>query len=223
MSVHDSWIAVRDLPGEALLDMLGLEETGEEDVARLAAEPYAWGRTDAGWMMLYANFNGLAHPDNLRELSRHGTVIACDYQDQVDTLSGLMIAVRDGETLWKIDVVGDLLDTEGALPPEFGPIHDRLALLDDTDPDTAYLWDIPIELGEALCGFNPFQSETRFRSLRPRKDSTWHRSLTLAEHRSYPEPQKSSSNAILWELGRYIFWWALGLGALLAFLNWADR
>jgi hypothetical protein len=223
MSVHDSWIAVRDLPVEVLLDMLGLEETGEEDVACLAGDPYAWGRTEAGWTMLYANFNGLAHPDNLRELSRHGTVIACDYQDQVDTLSGLMIAVRDGETLWKIDVVGDLLETEGALPPEFGPILDRLKALDDADPDTAYLWDIPIDLGEALCGFNPFKSETRFRSLRPRKDSTWHRSLTLAEHRNYPEPPRSPSNDVLWKLGRYVLWWALGLGAFIALLKLADR
>lgn len=223
MSVHDSWIAVRDLPGEVLLDLLGLEETGEEDVAACAADPYAWGQTETGWTVLYANFNGLAHPDNLRELSGHGTVIACDYQDQVDTLSGLMIAVRDGETLWKIDVVGDVLETEGTLPPEFGPIHDRLAALDDTDPDTAYLWDIPIELGEALCGFNPFKSETPFRSLRPRKASIWHRSLTLAEHLNYPEPPKSSSSGVLWELGRIIFWWALGLGAFGAFLNWADR
>jgi hypothetical protein len=223
MSVHDSWIAVRHLPGEVLLDLLGLEETGEEDAAACAAGPYAWGRTETGWTVLYANFNGLAHPDNLRELSGHGTVIACDYQDQVDTPSGVMIAVRDGETLWKVDVVGDVLETEGALPSEFGPIHDRLKALDDADPDTAYLWDIPIDLGEALCGFNPFKSETPFRSLRPRKDSTWHRSLTLAEHQSYPEPPSSSSRQLLWSLGKYVFWSALGLGAFFILLNLADK
>ncbi|MFZ5705817.1 MAG: hypothetical protein ACOY5R_11200 [Pseudomonadota bacterium] len=223
MSVHDSWIAVRDLPAEALLDLLGLEETGEEDVAACAADPYAWGRTEAGWTILYANFNGLAHPDNLGALSRHGTVIACDYQDQVDTPSGSMIAVRNGKTLWKIDVVGDLLETEGKLPPAFGPIHDRLKALQDVDPDSPYFWDIPIDLGRELCGFSPFESEVRFRSLRPRKNSIWHGSLTLGDHRSYPEPPTSSSNDVLWDLGQYALWWVLGLGAFFTLLHFADR
>lgn len=223
MSVHDSWIAVRDLPAEVLLDRLGLEETGGEDVAACAADPYAWGRTETGWTILYANFNGLAHPDNLHALSPYGTVVACDFQDQVDTPSGSMIAVRNGKTLWKIDVVGDLLETEGKLPPAFGPIHDRLTALQDVDLDTPYLWDLPIDLGKELCGFSPFESEARFRSLRPRKGSIWHGSLTLAGHGSYPDAANSSSNNILWELGKPYLLWMLGLIGLKVLLSWAGR
>ncbi|RYD99014.1 MAG: hypothetical protein EOP61_14955 [Sphingomonadales bacterium] len=189
MSDHDSWLAVRGPSKAELLDMLGLEETGEIGWNREVARPYAYASVPSGWTIIFANFNGLADIENIRDLSRHGMVLACDFQDQVDAPSAILIAARDGAKLWEIGVVGDEITETGTAPPELEPIRDRYAVQLAEDPGCAWMYEVPLELAKALCGFRHDEDDSPFRGLRPQPDSRWHRDLKSADH---PESRVTS-------------------------------
>ena len=190
MSEHDSWIAVQGLSQDEILERLGLEETGEVGWPQKVGRPYSLGMTPAGWPIIYANFNGLAHIDNVRGLSSHGMVVACDFQNQVDGLTALIIAARDGEKLWEIGTADDELFVTGSPPPEFESLRDHYAAKIAEDPEEC-MYEVPIELGRELCGFRHDQDESQFKGLQPRPDSEWHRGLKFATHpKSQDSPQR---------------------------------
>lgn len=186
MSEHDSWLAIRGPGSDEVLKILGLEETGEVGWYRDVGQPYSYASMPGRWTIVFANFNGLADIENLRDLSRRGLVLSCDFQDQVEAPSSVLIAARDGEKLWEIGVVGDDVSATGTLPPEFGPIRDHYAAQSAEDDSVAWMYEVPFELAKALCGFRHNEDDTPFMGLRPRPGSRWHADLKMADHPSSP-------------------------------------
>ena len=181
MGSHDSWLAVKGWSKKALLETLGLDETADTGWAEEVAQPYACAVLPNRWIIVFANFNGLASLENIAVLSQRGMVLACDFQDKVEAPSSRLIAARNGETLWEIGAVGDDLIVTGDPPPRFGPIRDRYAAELARNPEEVYMNELPFELAEELCGYRHDESEVLFQGLRPKRDSHWHRGLQLVE------------------------------------------
>ena len=190
MSEHDSWIAVQGMSQDELLERLGLEETGEVGWPFKVGRPYALGMTPAGWPIIYVNFNGLAHIENIRDLSYLGMVVACDFQNQVEGPTALIVAARNGEKLWEIGTVVDELFVTGEPPPEFEPLRDHYVAKIAKNPEYC-MYEVPIELGRELCGFRHDQDESQFKGLRPKSGSAWHRNLKRATHPKSLRPPES--------------------------------
>ena len=182
MSVHDSWIAVQGVTIDVVLEELGLVESGTVGHPLGVARPYCWGSKPGGWTIICANFNGLAHIENVRGLSRHGMVLACDFQDQVDGCTSMAIAVPNGEKLWEIGAANDEIFVTGTPPPELASIRDHYAEKLAQNPEYVWMYEVPIDLAKELCGFRHDEDESPFRGLLPRSDSRWHRNLKLAVH-----------------------------------------
>lgn len=175
MSFHDSWIAVQGMTSGELLERLELEETGEVGLAIEVARPYAYGLLSGGWTILYANFNGLADIESMRDLGRGHMILACDIQDQVDEITAKIVGVRNGEKLWEISSVDEEIIINGTPPAEFEAIRGHYAAKQASDPQHLWICEVPIDLGKKLCGFRHDEDKSPFKGLRPRSNSTWHR------------------------------------------------
>jgi len=198
MSFHDSWIAIHGVTPEKVLEEFGLVESRAVGFPEVVGRPYALAMTDGGWTIIYATFNGLAHIENISGLSQHGMVLACDYQDQVDGGSSMLLAMRDGEKLWEIGAALDDLFIDGEPPPEFASIRDHYLAKSAEEPKACWMQEVPIELGKQLCGFRHDEGEIPFRGLLPRSDSRWHQNLKLAIHpKAQPLPQQGTPKWVI--------------------------
>lgn len=195
MSDHDSWLAVRGPSRDELLEMLGLEETGEVGWPHEVGKPYSYAPMPGGWIIIFANFYGLADIQNIRGLSRHGLVMACNFQDQVDEPCADLVAAQNGEALWEIHVLGDEVASTGTPPPEFAPMCDHYALQLVEDPGCAWMYEVPLALAKALCGFRHDEDDSPFRGLRPSPDSRWHHDLKWPAN---PDHKATRAGPLAW-------------------------
>ncbi|HAH08763.1 MAG TPA: hypothetical protein DCL54_04700 [Alphaproteobacteria bacterium] len=151
-----SWIAVKGVPKEQVLAWMSLSDTGITDDAM---EAPLTGAQIPGWYVVVAkNQLDFAREEHLFNLSRGCEVIGCVVEEH--EMRCEVVCYIDANFAWRADYFGEngpdetALDSDGALPPEWAAIRDTQAGLQSSgDGSIDYLFDAPLELAKAVCGF----------------------------------------------------------------------
>jgi len=175
MGICVSWIAVEGDDFPAVLKALELEDTREAD-ADFSAE--FSGAALAGWIIVVASKHEWA-TSRLSSLSHIGKTLGGFVEEHVMVSS--LRAFERGEEKWSVLHNGgekgpDDLTISGAPPTELNAIVAKLRKrqADDSSDDVDYLFDAPIELGEAICGFRHDQDPpASFTILEPIYPKNW--------------------------------------------------
>jgi hypothetical protein len=158
MGISLSWIAVRGVAYETVLERLSLTPT--EGQANFWQTPVGGRRGANGWTVITAL--GCDHriikPAVLAALSADCEVLACAVEEHVNFSHAAWWS--QGARVWEVFHQGDLdcinLSTDGSLPAEFS---DAVAAnvashsMDEIDEDEDSVFDIPLDLAERLTGF----------------------------------------------------------------------
>jgi hypothetical protein len=152
------WAAVRGKKRALVLAELFLHATGDRE--DLPESPLVGAELPGGWYLVLSNRDSrFARPSTLELLSSRCEVVAC----QVDESSSSSEASgwSDGTQLWSIVHLFEKtiwhVETRGEPPEPFVAIRDRLRVEQQAaggnDADVDFLFDVPVELAQALTGF----------------------------------------------------------------------
>jgi hypothetical protein len=158
MGFSISWIAVKGVDKGEALTRLGVVDTGEE--AEEDAYDFSFAALPDGWLLILSDDFNYPNAERMAAISTGGEAIAFVVEEHV--MYSAARCYRDGSLIWSIDHDGGdkgvhHLDVAGDPPPELGPIHERLsqeqAEEDAGDAMADCIFDVPVELSEALCGY----------------------------------------------------------------------
>lgn len=145
------------MPKSALLDHFGFRDTGENDEANEA--PFSVAELPTGWTVLWSNDQTFAKIETCTPLSLKAPVLSC-WVNETAMFSSANYFDR-GHYLWFVghDAQRGMnnLESDGELPDQFSSIRDRLIAEQDAaggeDADVDFIFDIPLELAQSICGF----------------------------------------------------------------------
>jgi len=161
-----SWLAVQGKqPGEVQA-ALGLKATGTTCI--VAEAPFSGAQLPNGWYVVVADhdFRFLEEPATTTAIaSMGGNAVACGVEEHT-MVSGAK-AWRDGNLLWSVSHDGSGggrdLHCEGRLPEGFEKTRaDALAQYEDEPMGVDFVFDVPLDLAEALTEFRHDSSELEF-------------------------------------------------------------
>lgn len=168
MGFSIAWIAVQGKPASAVLDELGLTDSGEHDEAN--ESPVSGAALPGGWYVVF--LNDVVHPYAqkavLSRLSKGATaVVGCQVEEHV--MVSCAFAYRDGALAWEVTHESDLgerhLGEQGQLPALYHEV--KTALLAEQDREDAahhevdYVWEIPVTLAHELVGYRHDEAELK--------------------------------------------------------------
>ncbi|MBW8910456.1 MAG: hypothetical protein JF564_00815 [Sphingomonas sp.] len=201
MGLSSSWMGFQNVSKDQLLEQLGLTETGEEGYFEEVAKPYAYAELPGGWLILFVDDFDWADPQRVVELSEHGLVIGCQFNDK-SMMGSVVSAAEKGGALWQVSHRPDYephsayhLDVKGDPPPALTALRDRHVRDQDEeggeDAGVDHIFEVPLELAKQVCGFRYDESEHRFKGAQP-KQGGWASSLPTADSfRSSPGQARS--------------------------------
>lgn len=152
-----SWVAVAPEVEQALIERLGLKAGTE--TSELAEFDLSAARLP-GWYLLVADHtDALMDEQLLKELSRHGRVIAAMVEEHVMFSSAEEWS--NGERVWGVIHISDAglyhIGVEGALPEAYASIHQKQFTKQEKDggkdAGVDHIIDIPLELAAAITGY----------------------------------------------------------------------
>lgn len=164
-----SWVAVAPTVEKALVERFGLTE--RDDTAEMAEFELNGARLP-GWYLLVADHSdALVDEQLLKDLSRHGRVIAAMVEEHVMFSSAEVWS--NGERVWGVIHVPDAglyhIGVEGSLPAAYAAIHQKQFAQQEqdggTDAGVDHIIDIPLELAAAMTGYRHDQDGPTFREL----------------------------------------------------------
>lgn len=157
MGFSQSWLAVRSSDFDQVLELMQLRRTGE------FSEVAENGRTSIdmqnGWTLLIEeHVKGTSvceRQDILIPLSHRSDVIGAFVEEHV--MFSHCSCWKNGTQIWKIEHES-LTDprhllVEGAIPECFESIKADNLKLQEVSEDTDYVFEIPLAVGEHLCGY----------------------------------------------------------------------
>ena len=168
-----SWVAVEGADKEEVIKALDFVETGEEVLPgeRNRDSPFSYMERDNGWIVVFGNGFEWAGTDRVVGLSRLGLTLGCQFEDKVE-MTSVVCAAKDGVVLWRVyhdaTLKGDKLQVSGNPPEEYADIRDQM--LREQAERTAnvdYIFEIPLELAKAVCGYRTDDEPEPFHGLRP--------------------------------------------------------
>src|SRR4051812_6310021 len=101
-----SWIAVEGVSREDLLDFVQMEATDTETLPCTGEYLFSFHAFANGWSVLFSEDFAWASRDRVREVSRLGLAVGCQYEDRVE-MASTICAARDGVELWRIHHIND--------------------------------------------------------------------------------------------------------------------
>jgi hypothetical protein len=175
MSISVSWVAVKGASKDAVLDALGLVETGDVEDADDLPE-CAWAELPGGWQVVAATEFDCAEPEYLAALSAGGVAIGFQISEVV--MVSTAYGYEDGREVWSVvhdpDVDVDDIEVTGNAPAQLAGIRAGLKRkqAEDAEGGVDYLFDAPAALSAALCGYRPDETpegveEPAFMTLEP--------------------------------------------------------
>jgi hypothetical protein len=159
MGFSISWVAVQGKPKSAVLDELGLRETGGAEF--VSDWPMGGAELPNGWYLLF--LNDLLHPFTeetaLSSLSKGCYAVTCQVEEHV--MASAAFAYRDGKKVWDVTHESELgkrhLLEHGQLPTEYTQVRDRLLqeqdIGDREEHGVDYVWDVPVTLAYEVVGY----------------------------------------------------------------------
>ena len=195
-----AWIAIAGGQKADLLDRLGLEVIGDTDEE--THEEFAFAQTSAGWSVLVMH-------DPPRDVNRLVTSLA----PQGISLSGLIVenasyselrAYQDGRLSWSVvrdPDKGKGVVIQGAPPEPCEQLRLKLSAEEAAcdDKDVSYLFDLPLDLTEALSGYHPTGNGLQWQVLGEKRAGGTKPLRT--DHDSMSETMKAELLPLLWSLG----------------------
>jgi len=152
--VTSSWIGVQGADKVAVLRQLGFAETDKVDSVYGAR--FSCAELAGGWIILHANDLTWASPKRIASVSNAGYAVGCQ-MSTVIMFSGAQ-GYLGGERRWSVVHYRDEnreLEVAGDPPAVFGPIRDRLTREQEEDDGADFIFEVPLELMAAVCGFRP--------------------------------------------------------------------
>lgn len=151
-----SWVAVKGGTPQDVLNELCLRPTGARaEIPETAADGAA---LPGGWYLVVSNRDELKLTEEatLKSLSYLGEAIACFVEEHV--MVSTAMCYSKGAWIWTVkhdaQKGADHLRALGKPPAEFAAIRDRLLKEQaEGDADVDYVFEIPVELAQALTGF----------------------------------------------------------------------
>lgn len=157
MGFSCSWAAFEGVSKSDLLARLELVDTGQpgdwlDNHAVCAVTP-------KGWVVLVGPYD-LFDSDRLLALSAHAPVVGGQAEDNECT--DHLMACDGGQTRWAVwhdaavQAIGpDLLEVEGEPPPAFAEVRRAVEANLAANPRADWMFDAPLNLLNALCGWDP--------------------------------------------------------------------
>lgn len=149
--------SIEGLDKDEALRRLGYVDTGRK-TDRIGRD-VAWATSSKGRVVLIARY-GWLKPERLADLSAGTSLVAGRFETHVGDSNAW--GYRDGDCVWSFlyPAEGSGLTVEGAPPPEFAVIRDRLlaerrAEANDGDEPDEDLFDLPEALVAAIGGWTP--------------------------------------------------------------------
>lgn len=169
MGLNMSWIAVKGRTPAEMLDSLSMAETGYH--GEFTDSDFSLAELPTGWTVVMAMDSGWATPKLLALTSAGAEAIGCQMSETVMYSSGW--GYEDGVQKWSMVHYLDqekILEVEGEPPPEFAAIRDDLFRQQEAEDGVDFIFEAPIALSAAICGFRPdedlptfpFETECRY-------------------------------------------------------------
>ena len=157
MGLSISWIGVWGRNKEDVLADLNLADTGRPDLENRAW--FSCAELPNGWLIVSSTKFDFASPKTIASVSSGGLAIGCAVEEHV-MFSGVR-TYEDGRLKWSVihDSENGIYDLSigGEPPAELADIRYRLTRQQDdsggSHADVDFVFDIPIELAHAVCGF----------------------------------------------------------------------
>ena len=194
MGYRITWIAVKAMPKSELLEHFGFHDTGEIDEANEAA--FSVAELPTGWTVLWANDPTFAKSEICSPLSVKAPVLSC-WVNETIMLSSVNY-FENGNYLWFVghDSQEGMtnLQSEGQLPTQFDAIRTRLFDEQEAngglESDVDFIFDVPLELAQSICGFKhdlcEFEwGEPRFTAVRLNKTGAKPTGKIIAKNESW--------------------------------------
>jgi hypothetical protein len=165
-----SWIAIRTAAKDAVLDHLGMVETGMPVQPASREKPMSVHQSADGWLYIFAEDFEWADPWQVQDLSRFGLTLGVQFEDKID-MTAIVRAAENGRELWSVSHVNDpdhALDITGQPPAELDAIRRKYEKMqaEEDDDDVDYLQEIPLELARSLSGYRVDEDAIDFIALR---------------------------------------------------------
>ncbi|CAN7278877.1 hypothetical protein LJR219_001301 [Phenylobacterium sp. LjRoot219] len=154
MGARLNWLAAEGADAASLLARLGLVESGTASDEYSSA--LACARFPGGWLVLVCAGTGLDLDEALRLASMDGLSLGCEIEEHV--MFSRLRAFQGGALTWAVthdpDAAIHGLAQEGEPPPPFADIRAALAARQADEAERVdHMFEAPIRLGEALCGY----------------------------------------------------------------------
>jgi len=161
MGLKTTWVCVNGVGKAALLQSLGLVETGEEEgflVAKIAVA-----ELPDGWTILHYGKSWALKPDDASTLFSQGEVIWGMSSETVMFSEAHMLV--DGREVWSVEHNcergPDDLKVEGTPPGELEAVSTQIKLRQAESgwDDVDFVFETPMALTEALTGYDPMRQQ----------------------------------------------------------------
>jgi len=154
-----TWTAIKGSTPEQVHEVLSLQGTGTR--VEIAETGLTGATLPGGWYLVTSDHAPLNLTDKelLAKLSELGDVIVCDVEEHC--MVSFSAQWQNGKQLWCIthDAQNGIehLDSEGAPPPSFAEIRDRLQAEQIAakagKERVDYIFDIPVEVASSITGY----------------------------------------------------------------------
>lgn len=151
MGFRISWIGFEGKAKASVLEMAGLNDTGEPDEVNEA--PFSGAEIPGGWFILFSNDFMFVSPERLARLSVDCRIVACRVHEGI--MFSAAYGYGHGNQLWELahnaqQSIHDL-SVSGSPPPSFQSIRQRLSQKQErTAGGVDYIFDIPVEVAAAV-------------------------------------------------------------------------
>lgn len=155
MGVGLNWIAVQGGDGAALLQQCGLASCGA--ASDEVGSEFACAVLPGGWFVLVSGKARLNLEGLLSIASVDRAALGGEVEEHVNF--SRLLGYRDGRQAWAVthdpEVGCDNLSVEGEPPAPFEDIRSDLVGRQEADAagDVDYMFDLPVRLGQRLCGY----------------------------------------------------------------------
>jgi len=168
-----SWIAFRDKIDAQAAALLGLSPSGKFE--EVPESMFCGVRLDNGWYVVVINEYGhkFVRERSLQRLSAAAVVVATSIEEHV--MFSCAEEWENGDLIWRVSHASGSsrdLEEQGSLPGQYLDIKERLLAAQQREDKGAhevdYVFDVPLELSEAIVGFKHDRIlDRRFEILKP--------------------------------------------------------
>ena len=169
-----SWIAFRGKTDAQAAELLGLSPSGKFE--EVPESMFCGVHLDNGWYVVVINEYGhkFVRERSLQRVSAAADVVATSIEEHV--MFSCAEAWKNGKLIWRVTHASGSsrrhLEEHGSLPTQYLDIKERLLAAQQREDEDAhevdYVFDVPLELSEAIVGFKHDRIlDRRFEILRP--------------------------------------------------------